>query len=172
MKRRDSRLRRVGRLERMLLETRSQEIAAYENLLANPYLKEKQRLLGYRLLLLAHQGEPGADGMIHLSAAEISNDYRKKPEPGGSWDDENPDGSLPLARRETVKGIINDLIDAGALDAEIGECHREHENGSLYRDSDFIVSPVSLGGLADRINALAGYRRDKSRAPYGMKGAA
>ena len=162
-----SRLKRIDRLEQRLLEIRNQEIAAYEKLLVNPYLKENQRLLGHRILLLAHRKRPDPDGMVHLSAAEISGDYRKKPEPGDSWAGENPDGSLPLAQRNSTKNIVSSLVDDGAIDVAIDVCHRVSENGSLYRDSDFIIAPIGIDDLANRINQLADYRRDKSRTPYG-----
>jgi hypothetical protein len=144
-----------------------QQVSAQARLIKNPYLKEKERAVGFALITSAaakkSRGDVGKDGLPRLSSSEIANDFRARPAKGESLAVTNNDGSLPITKRSDVRPVILKLRDAGILPVEIEATTRKHATGDTYADTDFAVD---IEDAVAAIVKLADYRAEKQRKAY------
>lgn len=141
--------------------------SAQARLIRNPYLKEKERAVGFAVITRAAEkiarGDVGPDGKPRLRASEIAEDYRERPEKGTPLPSTNKDGSVPITKRSNVKPIINALREAEILTIDLEGTKRQASTGDTYADIDFVVD---LDDPVAAIVRLSDYRREKTRAPY------
>ena len=139
------------------------QIKALEKLILNPDLKDAPKKLGYQAIVLAHKYRADADpdGYVALSAAQISDDWRPKPEKGTPAPEVNPhNGRKPLASRQTVKGTLQKL---DCLDMKLMPVVRTHKSGDRYNDTEILIRVTDP---VEAIVDLAEYRSEKSRKQY------
>ncbi len=118
----------------------------------NPHVAGTTKMLvmnvGTRVRAKASRGDVEPDGRVRLSPAEISEDYRPKPEPGQPRMKTNPDGSPYLLTRSSVKNLARAAHDAGLLDVEMIPVRKVRGNGRPYVDHDLVFTPpVSLAAF-------------------------
>lgn len=114
----------------------------------NPHLKEKEKVAIFATFGLVQQkrdrGEAEPDGTVRLSAAEIADDWRPKPEKGAHVAPFNPKGSVPRMARDKVRPLLERLSEEGILPASPRPMVR-HRDGSSFQDTDWaFVPPASL----------------------------
>jgi hypothetical protein len=103
---------------------------------------------GTRVRAKASRGDVEPDGRVRLSPAEISEDYRPKPEPGQPRMKTNPDGSPYLLTRSSVKNLARAAHDAGLINVEMIPVRKVRGNGRPYEDHDLLFTPpVSLAAF-------------------------
>ena len=151
---------RIAHLERLA--------AAQAELLRNPALKDKPRMVGFATITLAASeaslGRIEPDGRVRLTASKIANDFRPKPAKGEALAETNPqDESLPLTSRDNAKSTLKHLIEARVIDAEFVAAKRQHETGDWYADTDILVRVTDVPAA---LLQLASYNTRKSRNPY------
>lgn len=141
--------------------------SAQAMLIKNPYLRDKERALGFAIITRSSEkksrGDVGDDGCPRVSSSDVANDYRARPEKGVRLAEINNDGTPPITKRSNVKPIITKLRDAGILAVRLEPTTRKHASGDSYADTDFVVE------IDDPVNAiilLADYRGQKQRKPY------
>lgn len=151
---------RIAHLERLA--------AAQAELLRNPALKDKPRMVGFATITLAASeaslGKVEPDGRVRLTASKIANDFRPKPAKGEALAETNPqDESIPLTSRDNAKSTLKHLIEARVIDAEFVAAKRQHETGDWYADTDILVRVTDVPGA---LLHLASYDTRKPRNPY------
>ena len=142
--------------------------SAQAELLRNPALKDKPRMVGFATITLAASeaslGKVEPDGRVRLTASKIANDFRPKPAKGEALAETNPqDESLPLTSRDNAKSTLKHLIEARVIDAEFVAAKRQHETGDWYADTDILVRVTDVPGA---LLHLASYDTRKPRNPY------
>ena len=101
--------------------------------------------IGTQTLAKVSRGELEPDGRVRLTPAEISEDYRPKPEAGEARMKTNPNGEPFLMTRGSVKGRAEAAKAAGLLSFELKATRKERKNGRPYVDHDLLITPpVSL----------------------------
>lgn len=129
-------------------------------LVKNPYLSHSQKVFlvqaGTRAMSAASHGKVDDEGQVTLTAGEISQDYRPKPERGEAKAKVNPDGSLFLMPRSTAKSTAKQLKDdLKLITFKAGPVTITRKNGAEYTDTGIIVSPPK--SLAELIEPAARY---------------
>ncbi len=119
--------------------------------IVNPNLKATEKVAYIAAFGLVQQkrerGEVGPDGAVRFSAAEVSHDYRPKPEPGGHIAPVNQDGSRPRMSRDQVLPIMRAASVRNILPAHSYKVTK-HRNGVTFEDTEWaIVPPASLDAL-------------------------
>ncbi|MDP9358319.1 MAG: hypothetical protein M3R02_24135 [Chloroflexota bacterium] len=114
----------------------------------NPHLKATEKVAIVAAFGLTQQkrdqGDVAPDGTVTLSAAEVSNDYRPKPEPGGHVASFNQDGSKPRMSRDQVTPIMRAASARNILPARPRKVTR-HRDGASFVDTEWsLVPPASL----------------------------
>lgn len=129
----------------------------------NPHVAGTTRVMilnaATRVRAKASRGDVEPDGRVRLSPAEISGDYRPKPEPGQPRMKTNPDGSPILMTRSSVKKIAGDARAAGLIDFEMIPVRKARGNGRPYVDHDLLFAPPV--SLAEFIAPTARYVPDE-----------
>ena len=152
------------------IKKRDELISGQARLIQNPFLKDKERALSFRLITMAaskaSHGDIDSDGMVRLSAAELANDFRPKPNKGESIADTNQDGSYPIARRDTVKNTLRALSGLGGVPVGLTPVTRELSSGDRYVDTDITVRVEDVANPTAAIVSLADFKREKVRKPY------
>ncbi len=118
----------------------------------NPHVAGTTKMMvmnvGTRVRAKASRGDVEPDGRVRLSPAEISEDYRPKPEPGQPRMKTNPDGSPFLLTRSSVKNLARAAHDAGLINVEMIPVRKVRGNGRPYEDHDLLFAPpVSLAAF-------------------------
>lgn len=78
-------------------------------LILHPTLKHAEKIAAVRSGQLALKKRPDDAGRVAIKPAEISNDWRPKPEKGENTPLTNADGSIPLMNRGSVAGVMKRL---------------------------------------------------------------
>jgi hypothetical protein len=103
------------------------------------------------------RGKAELNGKIILSASEIAEDWRAKPEKGERVDPVNPlTGIRPRMARERVGGLMAEAIEHNLIRAKPLVVQRKHANGSTYKATDWVIDPVE--SLATMLNPWISYR--------------
>ena len=123
-------------------------------LLKNPYLNHSQKVFlvqaSTRAMSAASHGDIDDDGQVTLTAGDISQDYRPKPERGESKAKVNPDGSLFLMPRSTAKSTAKELDKLKLITFKAGPVTITRKNGAEYTDTGIIMDPPkSIAGLIE-----------------------
>ncbi|MEJ7900497.1 MAG: DUF3854 domain-containing protein, partial [Thermomicrobiales bacterium] len=142
--------------------------SAQAELLRNPTLKDKPRMVGFATITeaaaMASRGEVDPDGYVHLDVARIVNDYRPRPAKGEAIPETNPqDGSLPLTSRNNAKTALTLLIDHHAIDARFAVTKRKAASGDWYADTELVVKVTDMPAA---IIQLASFDGRKARKTY------
>jgi len=134
--------------------------AALVKLITNPHLKEASKIVAVRLAVTAkskasHNQDVDDAGRVRVSASEIAEDHRRRPEPGERLAPVNPDGSPFLMPRSSVKGILAELRDTHrVLDFKETKVRKVRAANNLpYTDTEYLVTPGA--SLADTLKAAA-----------------
>ncbi len=114
----------------------------------NPHLRATEKVAIVAAFGLTqqkrNQGDVAPDGTVTLSSAEVSNDYRPKPEPGGHVAAFNRDGSKPRMSRDQVTPIMRAASARNILPAHSRKVTR-HRDGASFVDTEWsLVPPASL----------------------------
>jgi hypothetical protein len=149
----DTQLTETERL-RARVDYLQRENAALVLVSTNPHLTGSMRTLvlrtGTLALSKASRGEVEPNGRVRLSAADISGDYRPKPDDGESRLKTNADGTAFHMARSSVKKVALDAREAGLLDFELVPVRKTRSNGRPYNDHDLLVrSPLSLAAFIE-----------------------
>jgi hypothetical protein len=141
-------------------------IVAIERTVLNPHLSHTKKMAAVALATKTHAkraaGDTEPDGRAVLTPAEISDDFRPKPETGGHLPPVNPKtGTKPRMSRASVLPIVEAAIAEGVLIAELREVTRTRANGTPYTDWDFVVDPGP--SLADMLNPWANYEPEQPK---------
>lgn len=165
----DERVPEVERL-RARIAYLERENAALVRTSKNPNLTGAMRALvlnaGTLALSKASRGQADDRGRVTLTPAEISGDFRPKPEAGAPRMKHNPDGTPFLMTRSSVKKLAAEAKAAGLIDFEMHKTRKDRGNGRPYWDDDLIVTVP--GSLADFIAPAAAYApsEPKTRKDY------
>ena len=131
----------------------------YATAIRNPELKRSDLILMASVIPEAlakrARGEADAAGCVVLSAAEIAGDWRPVPEPGERLAMTNKDGHRPRMPRANVKPAMLAAINRGLLRATPIPVDRSHANGTVYRDTAWLISPA--GSLAAALDPWASW---------------
>ncbi len=144
----DDPVEKIARLQRERDEAR-RAISTLIQVCLNPNLKATEKVAYVAAFGLVQQkrerGDVDPDGTVRLSAAEVSNDYRPKPEPGEHVAPVNPkDGSRPRMSRDQVLPIMRAASARNILHAHPHKV-TNHRNGASFHDTEWaIVPPASL----------------------------
>ncbi len=99
----------------------------------NPHLKAAEKVAYFATFGLVQQkrdrGDVEPDGTVHLSAAEIADDWRPDPEKGEHVEPFNKDGSRPRMARDKVRPILAEAVDRGLLPAKPRTLVRRRADG-------------------------------------------
>ncbi len=107
-------------------------------------------------------GEVEPDGRVVLSASEVADDWRPSPARGGQVAPVNPrSGSKPRMPRSSVRPILEEAVERGLLRAEVRGTIRHRDDGSSYRDWEWIVDPVA--SLAQLLDPWARWRPEEQK---------
>ena len=164
---------RVTQLEIKVDELKADN-AAIIALVNQPHLTLADIRLALQLAILpsakASQGDLGDEGKPILSSSEMSNDWRKKAEPGQRVALVNHDGTVPRMARGNVKPLMEKAIERGYVKAKPIPVDRSHtsDGGSVsgYRDTAWIVEPAPTIAAAVNpwLNASPAPKQRKPRA--------
>ncbi len=115
----------------------------------NPHLKATAKVVYFATFGLVQQkrdrGEAEPDGTVHLSAAEIADDWRPDPEKGEHVEPFNKDGSRPRMARDQVRPILKEAVDRGLLPASPRPTVRRRADGSTFKDTSWAITlPAAL----------------------------
>lgn len=129
----------------------------------NRHAKPQAKAAAVRLATLAmskasRNKDVDQDGRVRVSAGEISEDFRCRPEKGQSQEPTNPDGTVPLMTRGTVRGLLEELRDTHhVLDFESVKVRKKRAaNGLPYEDTEFVITaPASLAEVLHPVAWLA-----------------
>lgn len=151
-----------------LRRERDEAIAGQTTLLRlclNPHVSRSEltaaAALAVEVVDRGRRNELREDGRVVISAAEIANDWRPKPETGEHWATENPDGSLPRMARDRVKGFMGRAVEFGLVQAMPVPVRRTHTDGSTYRATDWAIEPAA--SLAEVLAPWANYRPEQPK---------
>ena len=152
---------RVATLERLLSERdatiaardatiaeRDATILALTQTILSPHLSHTEKVAAVSIARHADAKRAGGqvepDGRVVLSASEVADDWRPKPEPHGHIAPVNPDsGTAPHMPRSSARSVLDAAIDRELLDGEKRGTVRRRADGSTYRDWEYIVSPAA-----------------------------
>lgn len=153
------------RTENMQLK---QLVSAQAELLRNPHLKDKPRIVGFAAITEAAakkaRGETEPDGRVRLEVSRVVNDFRPKTPRGETTPDRNPnDDSFPLTSRDNGKRALKLLCEHDGIDAEFVDVKRQHASGDWYKDVDILVRVTTS---ADAVRKLASFDAYKTRKTY------
>ncbi len=143
-------------------------VSAQADLLRNPHLKDKPRMVGFATITEAaskiSRGDVEPDGRVRLEVSRIVNDFRPRPAKGEATPETNPqDGSFPLTSRDNAKSALKHLAQHGAIDAEFVPVKRQHASGDWYVDSELLVRIPDVTGA---LRQLASYSNRTGRKAY------
>ncbi|MDP9356464.1 MAG: DUF3854 domain-containing protein [Chloroflexota bacterium] len=111
----------------------------------NPHLKAAEKVAYFATFGLVQQkrdrGDVEPDGTVHLSAAEIADDWRPDPEKGEHVEPFNKDGSRPRMARDKVRPLLKEAVDRGLLPASPRPSVRRRADGSTFKDTGWAIAP-------------------------------
>jgi hypothetical protein len=141
--------------------------SAQAELLRNPTLKDKPRMVGFATITeaaaMVSRGEVDPDGYVHLDVARIVNDYRPRPAKGEAIPETNPqDESLPLTSRNNAKTALNLLIEHKAIDARFAVTKRKAASGDWYADTELVVKVTDMPAAIIRLASFDGRKARKA----------
>jgi hypothetical protein len=88
-------------------------------------------------------GQLESDGSVIVSAAEISDDWRKAPPPGERIAPLNQTGHRPRMSRDRVKSTFETMTERGLIAAEPRTVVRTGPGGTPYKETTWALDPVS-----------------------------
>ncbi len=159
----------VSELRRQLAAARA-DASALVAAIANPELTRSQLIAAVAVATETHakqaRGAVEANGKVVLSASEIADDWRPKPEPGKRLSPLNPtSGRRPRMARERVGALMTEAIAAGLVHARPLAVTRRHPNGSTYKATNWVVDPAPSVAAALKPWTTYGLGDPKARKP-------
>jgi len=170
---------RVAQLERLLSERdatiaaqaatiaeRDATITALTQTILNPHLSHTEKIAAVSIARHADAKRAGGqvepDGRVVLSASEVADDWRPKPEPRGHITPVNPDsGTAPHMPRSSARGVLDAALERELLEGEKRGTVRRRADGSTYKDWEYVVSPAA--SFADLLNPWASWRPEQPK---------
>jgi hypothetical protein len=163
---------RVAELERQLTEARATiaerdaTIVALTQTILNPHLTHTEKVAAVSIARHADAKRAGGqvepDGRVVLSASEVADDWRPKPEPGEHIAPVNPDsGTAPHMPRSSARSILDTALERELVQGEKRGTLRHRKDGSTFRDWEYVVSPAT--SFADLLNPWASWRPDQPK---------
>lgn len=155
----------IAALKRQLAE-RDATIVALTQTILNPHLTHTEKVGAVNIARHADAkrqgGQVDADGCVSLSPAEVSDDWRPKPEAGEHIAPVNPDtGTVPHMPRSSARAVLDTAIERGLLTGEKRGTVRRRADNSTFKDWEYVVSPES--SFADLLNPWATWRPDQPK---------
>jgi len=155
----------IATLKRQLAE-RDATIVALTQTILNPHLTHTEKVGAVNIARHADAkrqgGQVDADGCVSLSPAEVSDDWRPKPEAGEHIAPVNPDtGTVPHMPRSSARAVLDTAIERGLLTGEKRGTVRRRADNSTFKDWEYVVSPES--SFADLLNPWATWRPDQPK---------
>jgi hypothetical protein len=149
-------------LRRQLAE-RDATIVALTQTILNPHLSHTEKVAAVSIARHADAKRAGGqvepDGRVVLSASEVADDWRPKPEPGEHIAPVNPDsGTAPHMPRSSARSVLDAALERELVQGEKRGTLRHRADGSTYKDWEYVVSPAA--SFADLLNPWAGWRPD------------
>ncbi len=157
----------VATLRRDLATARA-DASALVQVILNPELTRNQLITAVAVASETRgkqgRGEVEANGKIILSAPEIADDWRPKPETGERVSPVNPNsGHRPRMARERVGALMTEAVAHGLIAARAITVTREHANGRRWKATDWVVDPVP--SIAAALKPWAAFGEPKERKP-------
>jgi len=142
------------------------DVSALAQTFLNPNLTHAQKIAvvsaATQAIAKREAGKIEPDGRVVLSPSEIADDWRPEPERGGHVAPVNKTGSKPRMPRSSVGPIFREAVELGLISAERRGTIRRRDNGTTYKDWEWIFDPAA--SLAALLDPWATWRPEQPKA--------